>query len=138
MAVNTVALTGNLTSQPELRATGSGFHILECSIAVNEWSKAENKEIPSFFDFKVLGNRADALSGILDKGDKVCVSGRLKQDRWETSEGAKRSKVYVVADEVVIMSMRDGVGKPPAPSAPQQPPQMQMPQSPYYDEDVPF
>lgn len=138
MAINTVALTGNLTAQPELRATGSGFKILECSIAVNEWSKTENKEIPSFFDFKVLGKRAEALSGILSKGDKVCVSGKLKQDRWEASDGGKRSKVYVVADEVVIMSRRDGAANPPAPSVPQQPPQMRMPQPSYYDEDIPF
>jgi single-strand DNA-binding protein len=39
---------------------------------------------------------ADSLS----KGARVIVTGRLEQRSWETSEGEKRSKVEVVADEV--------------------------------------
>jgi single-stranded DNA-binding protein len=41
-------------------------------------------------------NLADSLS----KGDRVMVTGRLRQRSWETPEGDKRSVAEIEADEV--------------------------------------
>ena len=44
--------------------------------------------------------QAEHLADSLSKGDRVMVTGRLRQRSWETPEGDKRSVTEVEADEV--------------------------------------
>lgn len=128
MSINRVAISGNLTRNPDLRGTQGGTEVLSFSVAVNERAKnpqtGEWEDRPNFIDCVMFGNRAMALSRILAKGVKVAVSGRLRYSSWE-KDGQKRSKVEVVADEVDVMTSR-------------QPQQQQQPQPDLYDDEVPF
>jgi single stranded DNA-binding protein len=45
-------------------------------------------------------DQAEHLADSLTKGDRVMVTGRLRQRSWETSEGDKRSVTELEADEV--------------------------------------
>ena len=45
-------------------------------------------------------HRAAKLADSLAKGDRVMVTGRLRQRSWETPEGDKRSVTELEADEV--------------------------------------
>jgi single-strand DNA-binding protein len=99
-----VTITGNLTRAPELRFTTSGKAVASFSVAHNprrkdaagNWTDGD----PSFFECSAWGNLAEALAG-LEKGAPVVVVGRIEQQRWE-ADGATRSKVVVVADEVGV------------------------------------
>jgi single-strand DNA-binding protein len=65
---------------------------------------------PNFFDVKVFGNQAELLSQHLAKGRRIGVDGRLDWSSWE-QEGAKRSKVEVIAQSVQFLDSRsDGEG----------------------------
>jgi single-strand DNA-binding protein len=55
----------------------------------------------------VFGARGEALSRFLSKGSKVAIEGKLRWSQWET-DGQKRSKLEVIADEVEFLSSRDG------------------------------
>ena len=44
--------------------------------------------------------QAENLADSLSKGDRVMVTGRLRQRSWETPEGEKRSVAEIEADEV--------------------------------------
>ena len=44
--------------------------------------------------------QAEHLANSLAKGDRVMVTGRLRQRSWETPEGEKRSVAEIEADEV--------------------------------------
>ena len=44
--------------------------------------------------------QAERLADSLAKGDRVMVTGRLRQRSWETPEGEKRSVTEIEADEV--------------------------------------
>ena len=44
--------------------------------------------------------QAEHLADSLSKGDRVMVTGRLRQRSWETPEGEKRSVAEIEADEV--------------------------------------
>jgi single stranded DNA-binding protein len=44
--------------------------------------------------------QAEHLAESLSKGDRVMVTGRLRQRSWETPEGDKRSVTEIDADEV--------------------------------------
>lgn len=122
--INNVNLVGNLTKEPEFKTAGS-TNVLSFSIAVNEWRK-DSEDYANFFDCVIFGNRAQSLSGILAKGQKVAISGRLHQERWE-KDGQPRSKVSIYVNELELLSKREG-GKP----------QQQPQPSSAYDEDIPF
>jgi single-strand DNA-binding protein len=54
----------------------------------------------SFFKVNVWRDQAEHLADSLAKGDRVIVTGRLRQRSWETPEGDKRSVTEIEADEV--------------------------------------
>lgn len=110
MSINSVILTGNLTRDPELRATASGTFVLQFSIAVNDRVKegGEWKDRPNFFDCTMFGTRAESLSKFLSKGSKIAVQGKLHWSQWE-KDGQKRSKVEIWPDAVELLSpKKDG------------------------------
>lgn len=107
MALNVVAITGNLTRDPEIRSTAGGEAVAHFSVAVNDRSRnrqtGEWEDRPSFIDCTCFGNRAEWAGRELRRGQRVAVSGRLRQSSWEGRDGQRRSKVEVVANEVVPM-----------------------------------
>jgi single-strand DNA-binding protein len=48
----------------------------------------------------VWRSQAENLAESLGKGDRVMVTGRLRQRSWETPDGDKRSVTELEADEV--------------------------------------
>ena len=48
----------------------------------------------------VWRGQAEHLAESLTKGDRIMVTGRLRQRSWETPEGEKRSVTELEADEV--------------------------------------
>lgn len=109
MSINRVMISGNLTRDPELRATAGGTSVLKLGMAVNDRRKnqqsGEWEDYANFVDVTVFGARGEALSRILTKGTKVAIEGKLRWSSWE-KDGEKRSKLEVIADEVEIMSAR--------------------------------
>ena len=128
MSINNVSVTGNLTREPELRATQGGTPVLSFGIAVNDRRKnaaGQWEDVPNFFECVTFGNRATALSDILSKGMKVAIAGKLHYSSWE-KDGQKHSKVDIIANDVELMQNRK----------PQQEQQQEEPA--YYDADLPF
>lgn len=106
MSINRVALSGNLTRDPELRGTQGGSQVLAFGIAVNDRrrnAQGEWEDVPNYVDCVVFGNRADALKRLLTKGQKVVLEGRLRWSQWER-EGQKHSKLEVIVDNLDFVS----------------------------------
>ena len=110
MSINRVNISGNLTRDPEMRATTTGTQILTFGVAVNDRRRnpqtGEWEDVPNFIDCVVFGNRAEPLSRFLTKGMKVAVEGKLRWSQWER-DGQKRSKIEVIVDEIEFMSSRN-------------------------------
>lgn len=136
MSINQVSITGNLTREPELRATQGGTAVLSFGIAVNDRRKNSSgqwEDVPNFFECVTFGNRATALSDILNKGMKVAISGKLHYSSWE-KDGQKHSKVDIIANDIEIMQNRKQQQQPQQTQAfAPQPTTMDM-----YDSDIPF
>jgi single-strand DNA-binding protein len=100
--LNSVLLEGNLVRDPELNYTGKGTPVCNFSVASNRFYKQEDElqKETSFFDVTVWSRQAEVCKEYLTKGRGVRVVGRLKQDRWQDSEGKNKSKVLVVAEHV--------------------------------------
>jgi single-strand DNA-binding protein len=114
MSINRVNISGNLTRDPEMRATQAGTQILTFGVAVNDQRRnqqtGEWEEYPNFIDCVVFGNRAEPLSRFLTKGTKVAIEGKLRWSQWER-DGQKRSKIEVIVNEVEFLSPRQGQGQ---------------------------
>jgi len=114
-SVNVVVLVGNLTRDPELRATTGGTSVCRLGLAVNERTKdpttGEWGERPNYFDIDVFGGMGESCAQYLTKGRQVAVEGRLRWRSWETQEGQKRSAVSVVANTVQFIGPRDVGGQ---------------------------
>lgn len=111
-SINQVAVSGNLTRDPELKTFDSGAELAEFSIAVNERVKRgdEWEDDPSYFDVKFWKGTGKWITENLSKGDGLAVAGRLKQERWQDKDGNNRSKVVIVADSVMPRSGGGGGG----------------------------
>ena len=111
MSINKVMATGNLTRDPELRATLAGTQVLHFGMAVNDRAKnqqtGEWEDRPNFVDCVIFGARAEPLSRFLSKGSKVAIEGKLRYSSWE-KDGQKRSKLEVVVDDLDFLSKRGG------------------------------
>lgn len=157
MSINRVNISGNLTRDPELRATAGGTQVLSFGVAVNDRRRnpqnGEWEDYPNFVDCTMFGTRAEAVSRYLSKGSKVAIEGKLRYSSWER-DGQRRSKLEVIVDEIEFLSRgqqgggQGGYGQPaygqggydaalmPAP-APQVPAPV-PPAGDVFDEDIPF
>ena len=107
MSINRVNISGNLTRDPELRHTQGGMAVLSMGVAVNDRRKnqqtGEWEDYANFIDCTMFGPRAEKLAQHLAKGTKVAIDGKLRWSQWE-KDGAKRSKLEVIVDEIEFMS----------------------------------
>jgi single-strand DNA-binding protein len=108
MAQGDIQLTvvGNLTADPELRFLASGIGVAAFTIASTprqlDKASGEWKDgTPTFLDCKVWREAGEHVAESLQRGARVIVTGRLKQENWEDREtGAKRSKFVLDVEEV--------------------------------------
>ena len=115
MSINIVNISGNLTRHSEIRRTQGGTAILGFGVAVNDRRKnqqtGEWEDYPNFIDCTMFGTRAEKLAGMLTKGTKVCILGKLRYMSWD-KDGQKRSKIEVIVDDIELMSRRDTASAP--------------------------
>ena len=107
--INVVAITGNLTKDPELRSTPSGTSVCKLRVAVNSRRKDQSGEWidkPNYFDVTVWGAQGENCANYLSKGRPVAVEGRLDWREWETQEGQKRQAVEIIANSVQFLGSR--------------------------------
>lgn len=99
-----VTIIGNLTRDPEERATKSGETKLDFSVASSRRWKNRNdewEEETSYFDIVAWSELAKNSGVSLKKGTRVIIVGRLKQETWnDKNTGDKRSKVIVHAEDI--------------------------------------
>jgi single-strand DNA-binding protein len=100
--LNSILIEGNLVRDPEYRETAKGTALCTFSIAASRFFKQGNeteKEV-SYFDVQTWAKLAECCRSQGRKGRGVRVVGRLKQERWNGSDGKAHSKVSIVADHV--------------------------------------
>jgi single-strand DNA-binding protein len=97
-------IIGNLTSDPELRATPSGAMVANFTVATTprtfdrqsgDWKDGDTL----FMRCNVWRQDAENLVESLSRGARVMVQGRLRQRSFE-KDGEKRTVIELEADEV--------------------------------------
>jgi single-strand DNA-binding protein len=102
--VNKVILVGNLTADPEVKATPKGTYVANLRLATNTYSGKDEdgnaKEQTEFHRLVAFGKLAEFAGQYLHKGRAVYAEGHLHTNTWEDSAGQKRNRTEVVLDEL--------------------------------------
>ena len=103
--LNSILIEGNLVKDPVLRSTTKGTQVCSMRLASNRYYKQDNqspdfeKEV-SFFEVETWAKLAEACYTKGRKGRGLRVVGRLKEDRWNGTDGKPHSRISIVAEHV--------------------------------------
>lgn len=100
--LNSILIEGNLVRDPLLRSTPKGTPVCSFSLASNRFYKQDTgfeKEV-SFFEVETWAKLAENCYNLGHKGRGVRVVGRLKQERWQGTDGKPRAKIVIIAEHV--------------------------------------
>ena len=102
-----LTITGNLTTDPELRFTGSGTAVCNFTVAATPrrfdkatggWTDAE----PIFQRCTAWRKLAENIAESLQRGTRVIVNGRLRSNTFDDREGHRRTSLELDVDEVGV------------------------------------
>lgn len=86
---NRVILMGRLTKDPELKTTQSGISMCRFSIAVDRYSKGEDKKC-DFIDCTAWRQTAEFVCKYFSKGRMIHVEGDIQNNNYTDNNGVKR------------------------------------------------
>lgn len=104
--MNTIILSGRLTSKPELRSTKSLKSVCNFTIAVNRPYTSNGKRETDFIECQVWNKTAENLCKYQDKGNLILVSGNIRTDSYDDEKGNKRYKTYVSVENIEYLSSK--------------------------------
>lgn len=106
--LNSVTIEGIVSQAPEFKRLDSRFDICKFPIVVNcDYKKADGSYVnfSSFFTIKAYGEVAKECMKSCFVGNGVKVLGRLKQERWKTETGERRTFVCIIASKIEFKSV---------------------------------
>lgn len=99
--LNKIVIMGRLTSDPELRRTGSGVAVASFTVAVDrDFSGKDTEKETDFIDVVAWRQTGEFVSKYFTKGRMAIVSGRLQIRSWTDKDGNKRRTAEIVAENV--------------------------------------
>lgn len=126
--INTVALMGRLTYEPELRSTPSGVSVIRFQVACDRNYQASGQERQAdFIDCVAFRQTAEFISRYFHKGSMIALEGAIQTQNYTDKNNNNRKSTEVLARNVSFCGSRaESEGgqqyQQPAPShtAPQQ------------------
>lgn len=129
--MNIVILQGRLTKDPEARFTQSGKSVVTFSLAVDRpFTKDGNREA-DFINCVAFGKTGELIGNYLSKGRRLLVEGRLQIRPYTDKNGDKRTSTEVIVNS---MDFVDSKGKTDKADFSE----FEQPQTPPFDEQIPF
>jgi single-strand DNA-binding protein len=100
-----ITLAGTLAADPELRFTGTGVAVANFTVATNDrrFDKNTNAWVDgdaTFLRCTLWRQAAENLVESLSRGDRVLLTGTLRQREWQTDQGEKRYAFEVDVTEI--------------------------------------
>lgn len=130
--MNKLIIIGNVTSNPELKATPSGHTVCSFGVAVNE--RRGGKDETTFFRVSAWKKLAETCQTYLQKGKKVMVCGPVSARGYSKSDGTVGVSLEINANEVEFLSPREDGYERQERAAIQNEPQM----TPVEPDELPF
>lgn len=108
--LNNVSIMGRLVKDPELKVVGNGVSMINFTIAADRDYKGKNEteRQSDFFDCTAWRQTAEFINKYFAKGSMIIVNGKLQTESWDTSDGTKRKKTSIVAENVYFGGNKAG------------------------------
>ena len=108
--INRVELLGRVGTEPELRYTQSGTAVAQLRLATDR--RRQNGQVEAdWHNITAWGKTAEIVNEHVSKGDRIFVAGRLSYSSYEGSDGQRRFRTEIHANEVIFLDARNGNGK---------------------------
>lgn len=102
--INSVALTGRLTKDPELRYTQQGTAVGSFTLAVNRgFTNAQGEREADFINCTIWRKSAESLANFTHKGSLIGIAGRIQTRNYENKEGQRVFVTEVVVDNFALL-----------------------------------
>jgi single-strand DNA-binding protein len=102
--VNKVILVGNLTADPDVKATPKGTYVAKIRLATNTYAgkdeSGNRRQQAEFHSLVAFGKLAEFAGQYLKKGRQVYAEGRLHTSSWEEAPGQKKYRTEIVIEEI--------------------------------------
>lgn len=95
--MNSANIIGRICNDIELKYVGKKSDLAVTNINISIDRGADDTV---FVPVTAFGKTAEFMADYMEKGQRIGLSGELRLDKWETEDGEKRSKLYVVATRV--------------------------------------
>lgn len=106
--MNSVILMGRLTANPELRTTNSGLNYCRFTVAVDRYSKGEDKKT-DFINCVAWRQTAEFIERYFCKGKMIAVQGSLQTGSYTNKDGAKVYTTDVLVDKAYFCGDKGSV-----------------------------
>lgn len=105
--LNTVALMGRLTADPELRYTGSNIPVTSFTLAVErDFKSGDGEKQTDFINIVAWRNTAEFVSKWFRKGQLMAITGAIQTRKYQDRDGNNRTAVEVVAEHAYFAEGR--------------------------------
>jgi len=107
-SLNKVILIGRVGEKPEGRYTSSGKSTSGFSIATNEtWGSDEDRQDRTeWHNIVTWGKLAEFASDYLQKGQLICIEGKLRTRSWQDKEDNTRKTTEIVAEKITTLEWK--------------------------------
>ena len=106
---NRVQLIGNIGKDPQVKHFESGKSLASFTIATNEsYTDREGKKVTDtqWHNVVAWGNTANYVENYLEKGNRVCVDGKLIHRSYTDKQGEVRYITEVQISEILQLTSR--------------------------------
>ena len=105
--INTVALTGRLTRDPEIKYTQSGTAVVSFNLAVQRrFTNQQGEREADFINCVMWSKAAENFANFTHKGSLVGIEGRIQTRSYENQEGQRVWITEVVAENFSLLESR--------------------------------
>lgn len=99
--LNTAAIMGRLTADPEIRQTQSGNPVTRFTVAVaRSFVKQGQERETDFINVVAWRKTAEFVCRYFRKGNMVAVNGSIQTRKYQDRDGNNRTSFEIVADNV--------------------------------------
>ncbi|WP_270235751.1 single-stranded DNA-binding protein [Lacticaseibacillus suilingensis] len=121
--INSIALTGRLTRDVDLRYTQSGTAVGTFTLAVDRQYKRDGEPTADFISCVIWRKSAENFTNFTHKGSLVGVEGHIQTRTYDNNQGQRVYVTEVVVENFALLDSKNAQAAPDATNQPQTGPQ---------------
>lgn len=103
---NSVGFIGRLTKDPEIKTVGGSNMVCNFTLARNRVVKDKDHPESDFVECVAWNHNADFLGKYFFKGNRVGVSGELRTEIYEDTNGVKRKLTKILVNSLEFIDSK--------------------------------